>query len=92
MEEILSGMSLEEKAAQLFIVQPEAITGADAVTAAGEATQNAIFRYPVAGFIYMEPNLQEEGQVKDMIRQVRHGAWSGPAFPCLSAWMKKEAP
>ena len=37
-EEILSGMSLEEKAAQLFIVQPEAITGADAVTAAGEAT------------------------------------------------------
>ena len=73
-EEILSGMSLEEKAAQLFIVQPEAITGADAVTAAGEATQNAIFRYPVAGFIYMEPNLQEEGQVKDMIRQVQ--AWS----------------
>ena len=40
----------------------------------GEATQNAIFRYPVAGFIYMEPNLQEEGQVKDMIRQVQ--AWS----------------
>ena len=54
-EEILSGMSLEEKAAQLFIVQPEAITGADAVTAAGEATPNAIFRYPVAGSFTWNP-------------------------------------
>ena len=56
-EEILAGLTLQEKVAQLFVVTPEALTGADSVTMAGETTAAAFSSYPVGGIIYMEPNI-----------------------------------
>ena len=66
-EKILAGMTLEEKAAQLFFIAPEALTGVSQVTAAGEATREAFRNRPVGGIIYFEPNLGETQQVKDML-------------------------
>ncbi len=63
---IISQMSLEQKAAQLFIITPEALTGFQTVTQAGDATYKALQEYPVAGLIYFPQNLQNPKQLKTM--------------------------
>ncbi len=65
----ISSMTLEEKAAQLFIITPEALTGRSSVTQAGEATQNAISQYPVGGLIFFEGNIQSQQQVTEMLKK-----------------------
>ena len=50
-EEKISGMTLEEKVAQLFIITPEALTGMGKVTAAGDTTKRCLEQYPVGGMI-----------------------------------------
>ena len=66
-QEILDGMTVEEKVAQLFIITPDALTGTEMVTMAGDATKDAIDEIPVGGIIYMGDNLQTEYQVKEML-------------------------
>lgn len=87
MEHMLETMTLEEKAAQLFVVLPEALVdGVGCVTAAGEMTQNAINDIPVGGMIYMEKNLQSEEQVKTMLNNVQSYSMQRigvPAFLCV---------
>ena len=46
-ELVLADMSLREKVCQMFIIFPEAITGVQAATAAGETTRKALEEYPV---------------------------------------------
>lgn len=70
-QNIVDSMSLEEKVAQLFLVQPEAIVDIGTATAAGDATKQAINKTPVGGFIYFSDNLQSEQQVQDMLRNVQ---------------------
>ena len=54
LEERLQSMTLEEKAAQLFIILPESLVESTGpVTAAGELTRNAFQNIPVGGFIYL---------------------------------------
>lgn len=80
--EYLDKMTLEEKAAQLFIVLPEALMeGVSSVTAAGTATQETIDQIPVGGFIYMENNLQSSGQVKSMLENVQKFSKERIGFP-----------
>ncbi|MBS6954860.1 MAG: glycoside hydrolase family 3 protein [Enterocloster asparagiformis] len=64
LDQILSGMTTEEKVAQLFIVTPEALTGVESVTQAGESTREALSRRPVGGLIYFRNNLKNPEQVK----------------------------
>lgn len=64
---IIEGMTLEEKVAGLFIVTPEAITGVDTATQAGDGTKKAIEEYPVGGIIYFSKNIQSKDQLTDMI-------------------------
>lgn len=66
-QEILDNMSLEEQIYQLMFVQPEAITGVTEVTMAGEATHEALTRYPVGGLIYRKENLQDAQQTKQLL-------------------------
>lgn len=66
-EELLSQMTVEEKVAQLFIITPEAITNVDTATVAGEATKNALSKYPVGGFIYFAWNIISKDQISAMI-------------------------
>ena len=70
-QNIVDSMSLEEKVAQLFLVQPEAIVDIGTATAAGDATKQAINKTPVGGFVYFSDNLQSEQQVQDMLRNVQ---------------------
>lgn len=65
-------MTAEEKVAQLFIIQPEALMkDAGTVTAAGEMTRDALNETPVGGFIYLDENLESRGQVKEMLKNVQ---------------------
>lgn len=70
-QNIVDSMSLEEKVAQLFLVQPEAIVDIGTATAAGDATKQTINKTPVGGFVYFSDNLQSEQQVQDMLRNVQ---------------------
>lgn len=66
-EEILQGLTLEEKVAQMFVVLPEALTGVRPVTSAGETTKAAFDRLPVGGIIYMKENLTSPEQTEEML-------------------------
>lgn len=63
---ILDDMTLGEKAAQLFMITPEALTGVDQAVEAGDGTKRAIEEYPVGGIIYFSQNLQDPEQVRTM--------------------------
>lgn len=70
--EYLERMTVEEKAAQLFIILPESLMkDAGTVTAAGEATKKAVGKIPVGGFIYLDGNLKSAEQVKKMLANVQ---------------------
>lgn len=85
-ERYLSEMSLEEKVAQMFIVLPEALTGADLVNGAGDQTREAIEKTPVGGLVYLEQNLQTPSQVSEMLENVQTYSMERiglPAFTCI---------
>ena len=66
-ESLLSDMSIEEKIAQLFFVYPESITGVETTIQAGDATKDALTRYPVGGICYFSKNLLDSNQTKEML-------------------------
>lgn len=66
-EAIISEMTLEEKVAGLFIVNPEAITGVETAIQAGDGTKKALEEYPVGGLVYYKKNIRSEEQIKEMI-------------------------
>lgn len=70
-ETLLSSMTLEDKIYQLFFVTPEALTDMGCVTAAGEATKNAIKSRPVGGVIYFAKNFETPTQTKDMLSGIQ---------------------
>jgi len=85
--EILSNMAPEEKAAQLFVVTPEALTGfAGTVTAAGDLTREAFDEIPVGGIVYMGDNLENSDQTREMLsgmQEISLDRIGIPAFLCV---------
>lgn len=77
----LEDMTLEEKAAQLFLVQPEAIVDVGTVIAAGDATKQAMDQNPVGGFIYFGDNLQSREQTQEMLENVQTYAMERTGLP-----------
>lgn len=70
--DMIDYMTIEEKAAQLFIVYPESLVeGVPCVTMAGEATKESIERIPVGGVLYMSQNLGSPEQVKEMLKNIQ---------------------
>ncbi len=67
-ETVMAEMTLEEKVAQLFIVSPETLTGADRVTIAGNGTRNALEEYPIGGILYARRNYLGYAQMRDLLR------------------------
>ena len=65
-QELLDGMSLNEKIYQLMFLAPEAITGVPEVTQAGEATKAALDLYPVGGIVYSQTNLEDSDQAREL--------------------------
>ena len=66
-DSLLSEMSLEHKIAGLFIITPEALTGASTVTRAGNTTREKLEEHPVGGLIYFASNIQSANQLKEML-------------------------
>ncbi len=66
-QQMIASMTDEQKAAQLFIITPEALTGVDNVTQTGDMSKAALIKYPVGGLIYFAANLETPEQTKDML-------------------------
>ena len=81
----LSGMTLEEKVAQLFFVTPEALTGVGQVIQTGDTSRKAFSEYPVGGIIYFAWNLQTPEQAKQMIGGMAEYALSETGIPVFLA-------
>ena len=69
-EDMLAKMTLEEKVAQMFFITPEALTGVDQVTEAGEVTEAAFSEYPVGGMIYFAQNIKSREQISAMLENM----------------------
>lgn len=83
--ERVSAMTLEQKVAQLFMVTPEAITGVDAATQAGAATESALAEYPVGGIVYFQKNLIGPDQTKTMIANTQAYSQEASGLPAFIA-------
>lgn len=84
-EEILQGLTLEEKVAQMFVVLPEALTGVSRVTEAGEDTKIAFDRLPVGGIIYMKENLTSGEQTEAMLSSIQAYSMERLGLPAFLA-------
>lgn len=62
----MEGMSIEDKAAQLFFITPEALTGVGTVTQGGDKTKEQLAKYPVGGIIYFSKNIKSAEQFNEM--------------------------
>ena len=76
-------MTLEEKIAQMFFITPEALTGVDVVTEAGEMTCEAYDRYPVGGLIYFEQNIVGAEQWQMLSSNMLRYSFDRTGFPVL---------
>ena len=83
--ERVSVMTLEQKVAQMFMVTPEAITGVDAATQAGAATESALAEYPVGGIVYFQKNLIDPDQTKTMIANTQAYSQEASGLPAFIA-------
>lgn len=69
--EAVAGMTLEDKIAQMFVITPDALTGYNGVTAAGDTTKAAYQNRPVGGIIYMSDNLTDREQTAAMLENMQ---------------------
>ena len=70
-EALLASMSLEQKAAQLFVCTPEQLTGVGVATQAGATTAKALQKIPVGGLVYFAQNITGAQQLRDMLANTR---------------------
>ncbi|MCR5294338.1 MAG: glycoside hydrolase family 3 protein [Lachnospiraceae bacterium] len=64
----IAAMSLEEKAAQLFFITPDALVKASGVREYDERISAAYGRCPVGGFIFFENNIEDKEQLQQLTR------------------------
>ena len=67
----IAEMPLEDKVAGLFMITPEALTGADVAIKAGNTTKEKLSLYAVGGLIYFEQNMKSKEQLSEMISGTR---------------------
>ena len=78
-EEILQGMTLEEKVGQLFVVRPEKLGGS--ATQCDSGDKNGISKYHVGGVCMFGQNIQSPSQIKSFI----NGLQSASEIPLFIA-------
>lgn len=64
---LVDGMGVEEKAAQLFIVTPEQISGTELVWELDDAFRGGLQSMPVCGITYFDGNIIDAAQTKAML-------------------------
>ncbi len=83
----IAGMTLEERAAQLFVVSPEALLRVNGpLTGVGENTRKAFESYPVGGVILFGKNLTDAEQTIAYCRDLQalsRGRLGLPLFICV---------
>ena len=67
---VVAGMSLEQKVAQMFIVTPDELTGANGATVVGNTTKRVYAEYPVGGLIYEKDNFKTREQTQKMLKDM----------------------
>lgn len=70
-EELISSLTPEEKVSQMLIILPEALTDGETVTECGEGFREALAGSAPGGFIFMEGNLQDPGQTRQMLEGIK---------------------
>lgn len=80
----VSGMTLEQKVAQMFMITPDALTGVSGATVTGNASKNAYEQYPVGGLIYMSKNLTGPDQTREMISKMKEFAKEKTGLPLFA--------
>ncbi|MCR4806609.1 MAG: glycoside hydrolase family 3 protein [Lachnospiraceae bacterium] len=70
-DEILAGMTLEEKIYQMFILTPEQVTGEELVTSADSKLKKNLIKCPVGGLVYFESNLKDPDQTREMLDKTK---------------------
>lgn len=80
-KEHLLTMTPEQKAAQMFLISPEALTGQSPVTVAKGATEEALEKYPVAGLIYFRQNIVSEEQLRELLQSTQAFAGQQTGIP-----------
>lgn len=81
---LLQDMTLEEMAAGMFMITPEALTGVRNVVKAGDGTKSAILEKPVGGIIYSPKNFRTGEQFKEMLGNTKDFA-KYPLFMAVEA-------
>ena len=66
-QEILDGMTLEEKICQMLIIRIDDVTGRKSETEYGDAFRRGLETYPVGGLVFFTENIANSGQVIGMI-------------------------
>lgn len=79
--QIVSGMKLEDKIAQMFVLTTQGLTGYNNVTAAGDTTKECYNQRPVGGIIYMEENLLGAEQTTEMLTNMQKIAEERTGLP-----------
>lgn len=83
----ISDLSIEQMVGQLFFLRPEGVDKAYSpahlgTKRVGEAMGEKIRRYGIGGFVLFGPNIENEKQLKQMIRAL-HEAFSLPPLVCV---------
>ena len=78
---VVSGMSLEQKVAQMFIITPDALTGVSGATVVGNTTKQTYAKYPVGGLIYEKNNFKTVEQTQAMLAAMKELSIENVALP-----------
>lgn len=70
-ESLLAQMTLREKLCQMIMASPSDITGVNTVIAAGDATRQALEKYPVGALIYDRSNMRSKDQLLTMLQNTQ---------------------
>lgn len=87
----LSGMTLEDKVAGLFILTPEQLTGASRAQKAGELTKEALSEYKIGGLLYSDENISDREQLTALISDTTAMS-EYPLFFCVEEEGGKNSP
>ena len=70
-EDRIAELGPEEKIAALFVITPEALTGASPVVRAGDTTRERLEEYPVGGLAYFAANISSATQISEMLENTK---------------------
>ena len=80
-EKIISGMTLEEKVAQLFIITPETLTGMENMYQDIDVAKASVDSYPVGGLIYFSKNIDGPDSLKGEIADINQYSIAKTGIP-----------